>query len=383
MTPIGRGRRAVRAEAKPPAPAQRKSRKSTSASLAATLRSSIWPAFLVFWLVALVVVALLVLVAWLNGPTTTVHVEASTESMEVYTIAGKTRPLHWAARGLHASICTDTEARAVPVTFGEDDMLEVEPGAHIVMERLEGSREFRMRIVAESPDGTASAPPPAGDSGACGPRLPVIWMTPDNRSHVLRGTQLVLGAQFTVEPGIPWTAPALVYPIEGRIEVGQEIGDGVQGMLLGGTVSVHAASREPMTRMLQFFHRRQTYVAEAAALQRGDRVAFSADRIGDEASEVDGGKGYVRVGAIGPLQTAYFVPSEKAEILRAGNARVEIELSVWNRIENEPALGGLIALLAIWIAAIEVMAGVAELKEKHAEKVRDRSTRTDATRESH
>jgi hypothetical protein len=289
------------------------------------------------------------------GPSTTVHLDVVTEIAKLETVVSEagvlqgSRPIDWYIGDATATGCTGDQERPEEFKLKLDDRLNILPGASITLERLQDSDTLRLRLEA-SPGYTAATKP-----SKCGAALPVrINNDPTGVAKVVYGKRLVVKVKFAVDPKSGYLPEAIVLPVDARVQAGHEVGEGSVAMLESGSLSVHAShDRSPIGGLLQFFGRRRTYLAEKMDLQRGDSVSIPEEGIA---------RGYLRISPKGSMQLAAFGSGERATVFRAGNARVEIAQTFWSRVANEPALGSMLTLLALWFGLLEVAVALREIR---------------------
>src|SRR5580704_12594561 len=155
------------------------------------------------------------------------------------------------------------------------------------------------------------------------------------------------------------TQAARVFAIRGQVTLGQDAERaGVEAILLSGRVSMHAEARPSVASLLRHIaDRKSNYVAETVELERGDSVQPApvdegAPKTKDNPTDA---RGFIRVPADGALQVGYFFATNRVVMHRAGNALIELDLSIWNRISNEPALSGGLTLLLLLFAAMDTV----------------------------
>ncbi len=314
------------------------------------------------WVVALALVLCAGMFVLWSGPATTAHVEALTEVFELHT--QKTQQLRWPLGGYRLRVCTSHGRAAPPDIVPLDADVRLTAAVLARVQRAEGSPDVEIELerdVGDAPEGGAAR----ADKGTalddasvtCGGAALAELLLADGRIVPLSGPRVVFERRFAANTGLPGADIATVLPLQGRMDLGREIGDGVDRILLSGTVTMHAAMQgDATTWLLKLIHRKTTYVGETLALQRGDHVLpLPAEGSASSAA------GYLRIPASGVLQVGFYSPADRVDVQRAGNAAVETELSRWTRLENEPALTlvasaivALIALLELWGTAAEI-----------------------------
>lgn len=311
------------------------------------------------WIALAAGLLVMLMFAVVVGPSTTVHLDVITEVVRLETVpsaagvAHGSRPIDWHIGAAEANGCTGNQESPQIFSLMELDRLSILPGARITMERLQDSDTLNLRVES-LPDYTAALKPTK-----CGAALPVrINNDQDGTAKELYGKGLFIKVTFATDPKSDFVRPAIVLPVDARVQAGQEVGEGSVATLESGSISIHAShDRSPLGGLLQFLGRRRTYVAERMDLQRGDSVSIPEEGIA---------RGYLRIPAKGSIQLAAFGVGDRATVFRAGNARIEIAQSFWSRVGNEPALGGVLALLALWFGLLEVALKLREVgPERH------------------
>jgi hypothetical protein len=131
---------------------------------------------------------------------------------------------------------------------------------------------------------------------------------------------------------------ALTLPFEAITFIGEDVGTGVDKLLIDGSVNILEK---------QFFSSKR-YIGETLQLNMGDRVRLAVDNPNESASA----KGFVRFIDNSNLYFSVTSQADSVLIERFGSSTLTITPSIWSRITNDPivaALGSLFALLFLLI----------------------------------
>ena len=131
-----------------------------------------------------------------------------------------------------------------------------------------------------------------------------------------------------------------VLPIDGYIRVGEDVGLGVESLLLSGEVSIVEK---------QFF-RDERYVATEHKLDTGDRVELHNSVDIDNLAKA---KGFIRITSSNPLVFTFHGEAKAVKVHRLGSNSYHITPSIWPRITNDPIIAAFSSLLAIIFLLLE------------------------------
>jgi len=207
-------------------------------------------------------------------------------------------------------------------------------GTVVTITKTEGSPQASIELAR-----AAGGAVPTGGSG-CGERTGVWLINGSSSERPLYGAHLWLTRR---DP----EAPATVLPLRGIVTLGQDPAAGPQELLMSGQVSLHATNLAlKLSSVRRWLHGNSTYVPQTLVLQRGDVVLPpSKDKDLSEA------RGFLRIPAKEILQVGYAVEAGRVIVQRPGNATLELTLTLWDRLKNEPDLTGAVALLVALLGA--------------------------------
>ena len=130
---------------------------------------------------------------------------------------------------------------------------------------------------------------------------------------------------------------SIILPFEGKTLIGEDIGKGVDSILLSGEISV-LESR---------FLSNGRYQGEVYDLNPGDRVLVT----GHDKSEVS--KGFFRIDNSGALYFSVMSEGEEAKITRFGSEDLIITASLWSRVTKDPVVAAMTSLFALLFLLLE------------------------------
>ena len=131
-----------------------------------------------------------------------------------------------------------------------------------------------------------------------------------------------------------------VLPLDGYIRVGEDVGLGVESLLLSGEVSIVEK---------QFF-RDERYVATEHKLDTGDRVELHNSIETDSLAKA---KGFIRMTPSNPLAFTIHGEAKAVKVHRLGSNSYHITPSIWPRITNDPIIAAFSSLLAVIFLLLE------------------------------
>ena len=308
-----------------------------------------WHRWIVAWLVLMAfAVAAFFLVVFLH-PAYTASIEGLSEAIELQAFS---REQHWVLSGFGIEPCREKkDGRVDPPRALDQEIVVVRPPARVRFEKLEDGQTFRIDVSSLTPQDRQAG---------CKAESPVALVRADGSREPIPGSHVLITRKYAAGSDQTWFEAATVLPVQGTVILGEEIGEGVSTMLLSGTVTMHADQSERFFSGLIRLFRKNTYVGETVALSRGDRILPTEAQQrqleggGAHSDQDPGANGYVRVTAKGPLQFGLIEPTRSVSIQRAGIATVEVDMSFWQRVQNEPALTALIAMMVALIAVVEL-----------------------------
>ena len=131
-----------------------------------------------------------------------------------------------------------------------------------------------------------------------------------------------------------------VMPLDGYVRVGEDVGLGVESLLLSGEVSIVEK---------QFF-RDERYIATEHKLDTGDRVELHNNTEIDSLAKA---KGFIRITSSTPLSFTIHGEAKAVKVHRLGSNSYLITPSIWPRISNDPIIAAISSLLAIIFLLLE------------------------------
>ena len=141
----------------------------------------------------------------------------------------------------------------------------------------------------------------------------------------------------------------LSFPFEGEALIGEDIGDGVDSILLSGEIRV----------LEQLFLTSGRYQGEIYDLNTGDRVFVT----NNNQSVVS--KGFVRVTRDESFYFSAISEGSEARVIRFGSQDIVITPSFWSRITKDPIVSAMTAFLALMFLLLEFVLLVRQtIKEK-------------------
>lgn len=129
----------------------------------------------------------------------------------------------------------------------------------------------------------------------------------------------------------------LSFPFEGEALIGEDIGDGVDSILLSGEVSV----------LEQLFLTSGRYQGEIYDLNTGDRVFVTSNN----QSVIS--KGFIRVTSDESFYFSAISEGSEARVIRFGSQDIVITPSLWSRVTKDPIVSAITAFLALMFLLLE------------------------------
>ncbi len=139
-----------------------------------------------------------------------------------------------------------------------------------------------------------------------------------------------------VEVLIP-VAQNLVLPFEGKAFMGEDVGEGVESLLLNGEVSI-LESR---------FLSSGRYQGETFTLDTGDRATI-IDLKGEHVS-----KGFVRITDSDAFYFSVVSEGDGVQVTRFGNEDLTLTPSIWTRVTKDPIVAAITSLFALMFLLLE------------------------------
>ncbi|MDE3271391.1 hypothetical protein [Pseudoalteromonas sp. G4] len=145
-----------------------------------------------------------------------------------------------------------------------------------------------------------------------------------------------------------------VIPFEGTIRIGEDVGNGVDTILLGGNVKIVEK---------QLF-RNNRYVAGEYEFDTGDRLELYEDKAHTTLSKV---KGFIQIGYSKNISFTVHGEGKSLNVSRLGTEGYQIKPSFWSRITKDPVIAALSTLFATLFLLMEFV----DLFYKHLTKHRN------------
>lgn len=143
-----------------------------------------------------------------------------------------------------------------------------------------------------------------------------------------------------------------ILPFTGDITIGRDVSWSSEKMLLGGKLSIFAASEESLTGRT---------LAEEAVLLLGDQVQLKGQAENENPPVIP--KGFIRFSLFPSheqpaLDVVAFAPAEGATIMRFGGGEYGFSPGWWARIKHKSAL---VITLAVVVAVLTILASLANI----------------------
>lgn len=164
----------------------------------------------------------------------------------------------------------------------------------------------------------------------------VIAAKNDDVTAVIKNSGKVLNLTGYVDLSITITEP-IILPFEGKALIGEDIGEGVDSILLSGEISV-SESR---------FLSSGRYQGEVHTLNPGDRVFVTGS------AENDVSKGFLRIENEEAFYFSVISEGDEAKITRFGSEDLIITPSLWSRVTKDPVVAAMTSLFALLFLLLE------------------------------
>lgn len=164
----------------------------------------------------------------------------------------------------------------------------------------------------------------------------VIAAKNDEVTAVVTTPEQVLDLTGYVDLTINITEP-IILPFEGKALIGEDIGEGVDSILLSGEISV-SESR---------FLSSGRYQGEVHTLNPGDRVFVTGS------SENDVSKGFLRIENDEAFYFSVISEGDEAKITRFGSEDLIVTPSLWSRVTKDPVVAAMTSLFALLFLLLE------------------------------
>lgn len=167
-----------------------------------------------------------------------------------------------------------------------------------------------------------------------------IVITSDNKSvGFIETPQGVVDLLDYVEIKLP-IARATLLPFKGKTHIGEDVGQGVNRILLSGEVRV----------IEQQFFKEQRYVAGEYSIDSGDRLVLYKD---EQLKEQVSMKGFIRISNNPAFDFTIHGVGKVLTVSRLGSAGYQITPSLWARLTKEPIIAALTTLFATLFLLME------------------------------
>lgn len=165
----------------------------------------------------------------------------------------------------------------------------------------------------------------------------VIAAKNDDVTAVVTTPEHVLELTGYVDLSITITEP-IILPFEGKALIGEDIGEGVDSILLSGEISV-SESR---------FLSSGRYQGEVHTLNPGDRVFVTGTGENNAVS-----KGFLRIENDETFYFSVISEGDEAKITRFGSEDLIITPSLWSRVTKDPVVAAMTSLFALLFLLLE------------------------------
>ncbi|GAB3000625.1 hypothetical protein [Psychrosphaera aestuarii] len=128
-----------------------------------------------------------------------------------------------------------------------------------------------------------------------------------------------------------------ILPFEGKALLGEDVGAGVESLLLEGEVSILESK----------FISSGRYQGENNKLDMGDRVSI----IDNDSEYIS--KGFVRVTRQNAFYFSVISEGDGVQVTRFGNEEMIITPSIWSRVTKDPVVAAMTSLLALMFLLLE------------------------------
>ena len=168
-----------------------------------------------------------------------------------------------------------------------------------------------------------------------------LFMTLENTDSVgsIVSTGNIIQLSNLVEILIPISSSKII-PIEGFIRVGEDVGDGVDKILLSSNVRI----------IEKQFIQDDRYTAGNFELDSGDRITLFED-FGENKLAVS--KGFLRIKPGENMEFTFHGEANSLRVERLGSHGYTIEPSIWPRLVNDPFVAGLTTIFATLFLLME------------------------------
>lgn len=132
----------------------------------------------------------------------------------------------------------------------------------------------------------------------------------------------------------------IMLPFEGQVQIGEDIGNGVDKILLSGGVRI--IEKQLFTE--------NRYIAGDYEFDTGDRIQLFSDHEESILSKV---KGFVRIVNSNSISFTLHGEGRVLKVYRLGSAGYEISSSVWSRLTKDPVVSAITTLIATLFLLME------------------------------